>query len=185
MPGMVSDVSATLVARITRRCGMLAKTLRLLGRREARVERLHDRVPQVPREELVLGLADLALAGQEHEDVAARIERRDVRRPALATASGRSTSLARRLVEHVDRVGAALDLDDGRAAEELGEALGLERRRADDDLQVGPLGQDALQPAEQKVDGQAALVRLVDDDRVVPREAADRPGSRRGGCRRS
>ena len=28
-------------------------------------------------------------------------------------------------------------------------------------------GQDALEPAEQEVDGQAALVRLVDDERVV------------------
>ena len=34
-------------------------------------------------------------------------------------------------------------------------------------LQVGPARQDLAQVAEQEVDVQAALVRLVDDDRVV------------------
>ena len=92
MPGMVSDVSATLVARITRRCGMLAKTLALIGGAEPRVERLDDGVTEVLRVELLLGLADLALAGQEHEDVAARVERRHVL-DGPATASGRSVSL--------------------------------------------------------------------------------------------
>ena len=41
------------------------------------------------------------------------------------------------------------------------------RRRGDDQLQVGTLGQQLLQVAEQEIDVQAALVRLVDDDRVV------------------
>ena len=47
------------------------------------------------------------------------------------------------------------------------EALGVDGRRGDDDLQVGPARQDLAQVAEQEVDVQAALVRLVDDDRVV------------------
>jgi hypothetical protein len=49
----------------------------------------------------------------------------------------------------------------------VGEALGVDRRRGDDDLQVGPARQDLAQVAEQEVDVEAALVRLVDDDRVV------------------
>jgi hypothetical protein len=49
----------------------------------------------------------------------------------------------------------------------LRKALGVDGRRGDDDLQVGPARQQLLEIAEQKVDVQAALVRLVDDDRVV------------------
>ena len=39
--------------------------------------------------------------------------------------------------------------------------------RGDDQLEVGPLRQQPLEVAEQEVDVEAALVRLVDDDRVV------------------
>ena len=39
--------------------------------------------------------------------------------------------------------------------------------RGDDQLEVRPPRQQLLEVAEQEVDVQAALVRLVDDDRVV------------------
>ena len=55
----------------------------------------------------------------------------------------------------------------GRGREVLREALGIDRRRGHDHLQVGPARQDLPQVAEQEVDVQAALVRLVDDQRVV------------------
>jgi hypothetical protein len=65
------------------------------------------------------------------------------------------------------------DLDDRRVLAEVpGEALGVDRRRGDDHLEVGPVGEDRLQVAEQEVDVEAALVGLVDDDRVV---AAQQP----------
>ena len=48
-----------------------------------------------------------------------------------------------------------------------GEALGIDRRRRDDDLEIGPLALDAAQVAENEIDVEAALVRLVDDQRVV------------------
>jgi hypothetical protein len=143
--------------------------LRLLAGGEARVERLHHGVAQAPGRQLLLGLADLALARQKHQDVAARVERRHVLDRG-GNRLGQIEIVGRGLVEHVHREGAALDLEDGRAAEELGEAAGLEGGRAHDDLQVRPLRQDALQPAEQKVDGQAPLVGLVHDDGVVPGE---------------
>ncbi len=59
-----------------------------------------------------------------------------------------------------------------RVAEVRAEAAGIDRRARDDELQVGPPGQQPAQVAEQEVDVQAALVRLVDDDRVV---AAQQP----------
>ena len=65
----------------------------------------------------------------------------------------------------------ARDANDRRAAEMLGEALGIDRRRGDDDLEIRPLVLDAPQVAEHEVDVEAALVRLVDDQRVVVAQA--------------
>ena len=122
------------------------------------------------------GLADLALAGQEDQHVA-----RPPRglAPELVDARRRwrrSRSWSRRLLERAASacstgIEAARHLDHRRRAvapsEVLREALGVDRRRGDDHLQVGPARQDLAQVAEQEVDVQAALVRLVDDDRVV------------------
>jgi hypothetical protein len=49
----------------------------------------------------------------------------------------------------------------------LGEALGVDGGRGDDDLQIRPARQQLAQVAQQEVDVQAALMGLVDDDRVV------------------
>jgi hypothetical protein len=49
----------------------------------------------------------------------------------------------------------------------LAETLGIERGRGHDHFQVAPLGQQLLEVAEQEVDVEAALVGLVDHDRVV------------------
>ena len=89
------------------------------------------------------------------------------------TGAGFRRALARlhRPVAHFDRIHPARHFDHGRrpvaAAEVAGEAVGVDRRRRDDDLQVRPARQELLQVAEQEIDVQAALVRLVDDDRVV------------------
>jgi hypothetical protein len=72
-----------------------------------------------------------------------------------------------RAVADVDRDTAARDLDHRRLVEMLREALGVDRRRGDDHLEIGPLRQQLLEVAEQEIDVQAALVRLVDDQRVV------------------
>ena len=49
----------------------------------------------------------------------------------------------------------------------LGEAVCVDGGRGDDHLQIRPARQYLAQVAQQKVDVQAALVRLVDDQRVV------------------
>ncbi len=79
-----------------------------------------------------------------------------------------------RPVADLHRIGPAGDLDDRRRGargrrEVPGEPLGVDRRRGDDDLQVRPRGQQAAQVAEDEVDVEAALVRLVDDQRVRSR----------------
>ena len=75
-------------------------------------------------------------------------------------------------VTHLDRVRPPGYLDDRRAAEGLGEALRVDGRRGDDHLEVGAVRQQLPQVAQDEVDVQAALVRLVDDQRVVPVELA-------------
>ena len=82
--------------------------------------------------------------------------------------------LQQRPVAHLHRIRAPADLDDRRVAEVPGEALRVDRRRGDDDLQVGAAGQQLGEIAEEEVDVEAALVRLVDDDRVVLAQLAVR-----------
>src|SRR3954469_10864944 len=50
-------------------------------------------------------------------------------------------------------------------------ALGVNRGRGDDELEIAPLRHESLQVPEQEIDVEAALVRLVEDDRVVLLEA--------------
>ena len=175
MPGTVSEVSATLVASTIRRpvCGCEDPVL--LGGRQPGVERqdlgARGRLLLAQR---VGGVADLALAGEEDQDVA-----RPLARDSSSTASQIAVIWSRslgpspvvrvdeRAVADLDRVGAAGDLDDRRVVEVLGEPLRVDGRRGDDDLEVGPAGQQLLEVAEEEVDVEAALVRLVDDDRVV------------------
>ncbi len=68
---------------------------------------------------------------------------------------------------HLDRITATLDLDDRRAVEVRGEARGVDRCRGDDQLEVAPTHEQALQITQEEVDIQAALVRFVENDRVV------------------
>ena len=48
-----------------------------------------------------------------------------------------------------------------------GKTRAVDRGRGDDQLQIGPARQQLAKVAKQEIDVQAALVRLVDDDRVV------------------
>ncbi len=117
------------------------------------------------------GLADLALAAQEHQDVAAALPRQLVHRVDDGLLQGlvplAGAGLRRGAVTELHRVGAAGDLDDRRPAEVLGEALGVDGGRGDDQLEVRALRQQLLQVAEQEIDIEAALVGLVDDQGVI------------------
>ncbi|MDR9177887.1 hypothetical protein FEP12_05599 [Burkholderia multivorans] len=164
----------------------------LIGRRQPREQRQDLGMRRMVLAQRLGRLADLALAGQEHEHVAGTfaaqlVDRVDDRihqialglarglhavaaRGAFRMLDGRSI-LGHRAIAHLDRIQPPADLDHGRrvrvAAEMAREAIGVDRRGRDDQLQVRPLRQDLLQIAEQEIDVQAAFVRLVDDQRVV------------------
>ncbi len=155
-----------------RRAGMEHAVL-LLGR-QPRVQRHHFGVAVVAARQDAVRIADLALTGQEHQHVAARVlggdlvqRQGDVLGAALLHVLARAGHGLHRPPAHLDRIGAALDLDHRRTVEVRGEARGVDGGRGDDDLEIGALGRQALQVPEQEIDVQAALVRLVDDQRVV------------------
>ncbi len=131
------------------------------------------------------GIANLALAGQEDEDVARTDTRQLVDRidnaihqialfPRPGSRRRAATHFAFRLngtVAQLNRIQPTRDLDDRRLAtihlEMSREAFGIDRGGGDDQLQVGSPWQQLLQIAQQEIDIQTALVRLIDDQRVV------------------
>ena len=123
------------------------------------------------------GFTDLPLTGQKHQHVAGAFTLRLIHRvdqavPGVRTAARGLVLILRRPVAHLDRKQPAGDFDHRRGptrgiGKVAGEALGVERGRGDNDFQIRPLGQQIAQVAKQKIDVQAALVRLVDDQRVV------------------
>ena len=194
MPGTVSEVSATLVDSTMRRPRLPAEHALLVGDRQPREERqdLHVariRTPREARAQQVARLADLALAREEDEDVAGPFAPQVLggahdRLLEILLVVGRAFALGRdhrlvageRPVADVHREHASRHLDHrGRLAvvrEMRGEALGIDRCRGHDDLEVGTAIEQLPQIAQQEVDVEAALVRLVDDDRVVGGEIA-------------
>ena len=80
MPGTVSDVSATLVASTTRRrASRVGEKTRCCSAADSRENSGTTSMPRGPvgfeRRQRLGGVADLALAGQEHQDVARTLGR--------------------------------------------------------------------------------------------------------------
>ena len=123
--------------------------------------------------QIVCCLADLALARQEDQDVpdVVRVAPELVDSICDGVVQVVITRLFKRPIALLDRKGAARDVDDRRRTvprcEVRRKAIGVDGRRGHDDFEVGPPRQDLAQIAQQEVDVQRALVRLVDDDRVV------------------
>src|SRR5690625_7959559 len=76
----------------------------------------------------------------------------------------------RRLVFNLHRIAATFNGDDRRIGKEFCKAVGVDGGRSDDDFQVRATARQPLEIAQQKVDVQAALVSLVDNQRVVRSE---------------
>ena len=114
-------------------------------------------------------LADVAFAGEEDQDVAAlRTKQVD----GVGHAAGQVVVLRVFLgePEGLDGEESTGDGDNGRAVEEVGEALGVKRGGGDDDAEVGAARQGALEQTEQEVDVERTLVGLVDDEGGITTE---------------
>src|SRR5690606_2777023 len=109
---------------------------------------------------------DLPLPGQEHQDVAGAVFGQ--LRHRLADRLRLVGLRVRRPVADLHRVGAAGDLDHRRVGEVAGEPVRIDGGRRDDQLQIGAAGEQPGQVPEDEVDVEAAFVRLVHDQRVVP-----------------
>ena len=140
----------------------------MVGKREAAEERQYVGVAQLFAAQAVGGFADVALAGEEDKDVVASVlvefgdgAQDGVRRVFVFT---------RRTVADFHRIGAPADVQHRRATEMGGEFFRVDGRRGDDDFEVGSARGEAVQVAEEEVDIEAALVRLIDDDDFVLRE---------------
>ena len=143
----------------------------LLGLAQSREQRQHLDARRVVLAQVLGRLADLALAGQEDEHVAAAFAPELVDGVADGVVEAVFAALLERPPALFHRVQPARHLDHRRRPlarrEVLREALGVDGGRGDDDLQVGAARQDLAQVPEQEVDVQAAFVGLVDDQRVV------------------
>src|SRR5882757_2413801 len=178
MPGTVSEVSATFVASTTRRPPPCRWNTRCCSPEDSRAYNGRISSPTVEGDERVAGVADLALTREEHQNVAGAFGAQLVDRVedrlglvAVRVCAG-VVRVDDRPVPDLHRVGAAGDLDDGRVVEMLREPLRVDRGRSNDHLEVRPARQQPFQVAENEVDVEAALVRLVDDQRVVLAELA-------------
>ena len=142
----------------------------LLGRPETGVEREHLGVGQLSRAQRIGGVVDLALAGQEDQDVAvalrgefvAGVENRVDLIRVLAGFAVSDLDGVRPAGDGHDRCGLAVGV-----GEVGGESVGVDGGRRDDHLQVGALRQELFQVPEDEVDVEAPLVGLVDDQGVV------------------
>jgi hypothetical protein len=154
----------------------------LLRRGQAR-EQGHDlRDRQLHPVECVGRVTDLTLAGEEDEDVGGRARvtlgpqlldgLADPGDHVLLVVLG-TVRVDQRAVADLDGIGPSRDLDDrgrlsrGRVREVRRELLGIDGGGRDDELQVRAPREQLLEVAEDEVDVEAPLVRLVDDDRVV------------------
>ncbi len=172
MPGTVIEVSATFVASTTRRPAAGGEHPVLLGRASAARTAAG---PSVARSSIGRSASATSWISRWPDRNTSTSPSPEVRHSRTASQTASTSSAGHvlgRPVADLDRVGAAADLDDRRAAEVRGEPLDVDGRAGDDHPQVGPARQQALEVAEQEVDVEAALVRLVDDDRVVAAQVA-------------
>src|SRR5690606_17323577 len=152
--------------------------------REPRVQRKHLRSRRVVLAQGLDRFADLTLARKENQHIARtvagtfvdaldhRIDQVTLLVAAAAAPAAFFCFVAQYgSVTHLNRIQSPGHLDHGcgaiLGAEVSRKPVGVDGGGSDDQLEVAPLDEQLLEEAQQKINVQAALVRLVDDDRVV------------------
>ncbi len=178
MPGTVSDVSATLVLTTTR-VPVWAAKIRCWSAADSRAYSGSTSRPSTEPDSWSRSASHASRISRSPEQKTSTSPSPSVSSSVTASTTacgssrsspGSASSPAVRPVPDVDRVRAAGHLDHRGAAEVVGEALRVDGRARDDQVQVRSLRQQAVQVAEQHVDVERPLVGLVDDDRVVAPE---------------
>ena len=146
----------------------------LLFKRQPCVERQNFCALRMMLAQQFGGVTDLTFTRQENQNVAAGAFAREF---VNRIEDGLPRLLFfvfvefRRVVAHLHRIKSAADLNHrcGRAAagEVFGKASGIDSGRGHDQFEIGALRQHPSEIAEQKVNVEAALMRLVDDQRVI------------------
>ena len=159
----------------------------LLAGGEPRIQGKHFGFAVLAPIEGKVRIADLALSGQEDQHIATRIlggdfvnGRDDLGngvRVIFPCACCDQSIIARGKMTltpvppaHLDREGPSFDFKHRRVVEMCGEARRVDGRRGHDELEVAAIGKQALEVTEQEIDIEAALVGLVENDRVVGTE---------------
>ena len=123
--------------------------------------------------QMVGRIADFALTGQKHQHIAlpAWVAPQLVQGIGNRLVQPIFAAVFKGAVAQLHRVGAARHHDHRRWAlgrgKVLGKPIGIDGGRGDDDFQIGAARQNLPQIAEQKINVQAAFMRLVDDQGVV------------------
>ena len=116
-------------------------------------------------------LADVALRGHEDEHVAVVGFDEGVFHGGDGTVDEPKIVFAafKRRVANIHGKHASGDFDDGRATERSGEGLGVDGGGGDEQLEVGPLFEEAYEVAEEEVNVQGAFVRFIENEHgIVP-----------------
>ena len=178
-PGTVSDVSAILVARMTRRSCAGPHARRPARRRRASRAAERSRRRGAPRRasSSPLRARDLAAHREGNRGSGRRARQHRLHRARPAT--------RRRAYSIDDRMQLArAPSTTGQSPRNARHARGVERRRHDDDAQVVAREPGLPRQCEAEVGVDAALVELVEDDRSRSRRAADPAADARSGCLR-
>ena len=143
---------------------------------QAGIQRQHFGMTQVSVAQHLAHGPDLPLAWQKNQYIPRRLlflpfmlfnlvqRREDTVGPALIPVVLVPNQGA---ISNIYRKGTTADFNHRRFVEKLAEALHLDRGRGDDDFQIRALRQQLLEIAEQKINIQAALVGLIDNQRVI------------------
>ena len=121
----------------------------------------------------LLRVTDVALTGQEHQNVAGafRTQLIDSAADTFILVDVVTLVVKKRFVAYVDRVGTSGHLDDRcgvfRCAEVTGKALRIDRGGGDDDLQIRARRKQAGEVPQDEIDVEGAFVGLVDNQSVV------------------
>ena len=149
----------------------------LLGLTQPRIERQDFRVSQLAPLQVMMHIANVPLAGQKYQYIPGHGQAITALLALnllqhLFDLPGQFLTVSRWAIAHFHRESPPGYFQHWRITEVIGKAFMVDGGRGNNELEIGALRQQLLEIAEQKIDIQAALVGLIDDQGVVVVEKA-------------